>query len=92
MALIHINAATATTATPLVEIPTGLDYVAVQIYNGHSAAIFVGDADVTTTGVNRGNSISNGTSVQIWLSGGDTLWAVSAAASAAGAISVVYSG
>jgi hypothetical protein len=92
MALIHINADTKTTATPLVQIPTGLDYVAVQIYNGHSAAIFIGDSDVTTTGANRGNSIANGTSQQIWLSGGDTLWAVSAAASAAGAISVVYSG
>jgi hypothetical protein len=92
MALIHINAATKTTATPLVQIPSGLDYVAVQIYNGHSAAIFIGDSDVTTSGTNRGNSIANNTSVQIWLSGGDILWAVSAAASAADAISIVYSG
>lgn len=92
MALIHINAATATTPTPLITIPAGIDYVAVQIYNGHSAAIFIGDDTVASSGVNRGNSIANGTSLQIWLSGGDTLWAVSAAASAAGAISAVYSG
>lgn len=92
MALIHINTETKTTATPLVEIPTGLDYVAIQIYNGHSAAIFIGDSSVTTSGANRGNSIANGTSQQIWLSGGDVLWGISAAASATGAISVVYSG
>jgi len=92
MALRHINAQSQTTATPLLQIPTGLDYVAVQIYNGHSAAIFVGDSTVAASGATRGNSIANGTSQQIWLNGGDTLWVISAAASAAGAISVVYSG
>lgn len=92
MALVHINTETKTTATPLVQIPYGTDYVAIQIYNGHSAAIFLGDGDVTTSGTTRGNSLANGTSLQIWLKGGDVLWAVSAAASAAGAISVVYSG
>ena len=92
MALIHLNTETKTTATPLLQIPNGIDYVAVQIYNGHSAAIFVGDNDVTTSGATRGNSIANGTSQQIWLKGGDILWGISAAASATGAISVVYSG
>ncbi len=92
MAVIHLNTETKTTATPLVQIPYGTEYVAVQIYNGHSAAIFVGDADVATSGVTRGNSIANGTSLQIWLKGGDVLWGISAAASATGAISAVYSG
>jgi hypothetical protein len=92
MALIHINAQSQTTPTPLVQIPSGIDYVAVQIFNGHSAAIYVGDETVDNTGATRGNAISNNTSQQIWLSGGDTLWFVSAAQSAAGAISVIYSG
>jgi hypothetical protein len=91
MALVHINAQSQATATPLVQIPTGIEYVAIQIYNGHSAAIYVGDATVASSGATRGNAISNNTSQQIWLNGGDTLYVISAIASAAGAISIIYS-
>ena len=92
MALTHSNATVQTTASLIVELPVGVPHTAVQIFNGHSAAIFLGDANVTTGGATRGNSVAAGTSVQVWLRGGDKLYAVAAAATATGAVSVIYSG
>ena len=92
MAVQHINATTQTVATPLVTIKTGLrQTAAVQIYNGHSAAIFIGDNTVTTSGANIGRTIATGGSFQLWLNSGDVIWGISAAASAAGAIVITYS-
>ena len=91
MALVHVNTSTRTTSSILFQMSAGIPSTAVQIYNGHSAAIFLGDTTVTTTGATIGNSIAAGGSVQIWLKANDIVYAVSAAASAAGAISVLYS-
>ena len=92
MAVQHINATTQTVATPLVTIKTGLrQTAAVQIYNGHSAAIFIGDNTVTTSGTNIGRTIPANGSFQLWLNSGDVIWGISAAASAAGAIVITYS-
>jgi hypothetical protein len=92
MALQHINASTQTVATPLVTIKTGLrQTAAVQIYNGHSAAIFIGDNTVTTSGATIGRTISANGSFQLWLNSGDVIYGISAAASAAGAIVITYS-
>jgi hypothetical protein len=92
MALQHINASTQTVATPLVTIKTGLrQTAAVQIYNGHSAAIFIGDNTVTTSGATIGRTIAASGSFQLWLNSGDVIYGISAAASAAGAIVITYS-
>ena len=92
MALQHINASTQTVATPLVTIKTGLrQTAAVQIYNGHSAAIFIGDNTVTTSGATIGRPIAASGSFQLWLNSGDVIYGISAAASAAGAIVITYS-
>lgn len=92
MALQHVNATTFTTATVLATIKTGLRQTqAVQIYNGHSAAIFIGDSTVTTSGATIGRTIATGAQLQLWLNSGDVIYGISAAGSAAGAIVITYS-
>ena len=92
MALNHSNITVGTTPTPLVTLPNGVGYVAVQINNRDSAAIFLGDNAVTNTvGLNGGQNVAANATVQIWMHGNDSLYAVSAAGTSAGAVSVIYS-
>ena len=92
MALVHVNATTATTPQPLFTLPSGLPSTAVQICNNHTAVLYIGDATVSTSGATRGSQIAVNASQQVWLRSGDTVYGVTAAASAAGAISIIYSG
>jgi hypothetical protein len=92
MSLFHGNASSTTTAQPLVTIGPVKDYVAVSIQNNHSASVFVGDKTITTSGATQGHTIAAGATYQLWLSAGDTVYVISAASTAAGAISVLYSG
>jgi len=92
MALNHNNITVGTTPTLLLTMPNGVGYVAVQINNRDSAAIFLGDSAVTNTvGINGGQNVAASTTVQIWMHGNDSLYAVSAAGTATGAVSVIYS-
>ena len=93
MALIHSNITVGTSPTALVTIPNGVGYVAVSIQNRDTAAIYVGDASVTAaSGANGGHSIAatSGT-LQVWMHGNETIYAVSAAGTTTGAVSVIYS-
>jgi hypothetical protein len=92
MAIAHINATVRTTATPIVQLPTGLPYTAVQICNGDTQSIWIGDATITTTGATKGTVITAGSVFTIWLHAGDVLYGISAAGTAAGAVTAVYSG
>jgi phosphoglycolate phosphatase-like HAD superfamily hydrolase len=93
MALIHSNITVGTTPTALVTIPNGVGYVAVQIQNRDSVAIYVGDSAVTAaSGANGGHTVAATTgSLQIWMHGNETIYAVSAAGTSTGAVSVIYS-
>ena len=93
MALIHSNVTVGTTPTLLLTLPNGVGYVAVSIQNRDSAAIYVGDNNITAaSGANGGHLIAatSGT-FQIWLHGNETLYAISAAGTSTGAVSVLYS-
>ena len=93
MALVHTNSTVGTTITKIISIPPSKGQsVAVQIQNLDSAAVFIGDATITTSGASRGHSIAANTSFQLWLSGGDEVFAISAAGTTAGAVVVTYSG
>ena len=92
MALVHINATTATTPQPLFTLPSGLPSTAVQICNNHTAVLYIGDASISVSGATRGSQIAVNASQQVWLRPEDTVWGVTAAASATGAISIIYSG
>jgi len=92
MALVHLNNTVQTTPTLIAAIPAGIGRSrAVQIYNGHSSAIYIGDTSITTSGATIGRSIAASGSFQLWLDGGDKIYAISAAATAAGAVVVTYS-
>jgi hypothetical protein len=92
MAVEHNNVTVKTIATPIVALASGLPYTAVQICNGDSASIFIGDATIATSGATKGTVITAGSVFTIWLHAGDVLYAISAAGTAAGAVTVVYSG
>ena len=92
MALVHSNNQVQTTATLIASLPVSMGQnKAIQIYNGHSAAIFIGDATITTSGATIGRTIAAAGSFQLWLNGGDKVYAISAAQTAAGAVVVTYS-
>ena len=91
MALNHINVTVGTTPTQLVTLPNGVGYVACQIFNNDSAAIFIGDAQVDKANPGIGLRIAAAASLQIWLHGNETIYAISAAGTANGAVAVVYS-
>jgi hypothetical protein len=92
MALIHLNNQVQTTATLIASLPPSMGQgKAVQIYNGHSAAIFVGDITIATSGATIGRTIAASGTFQLWLNGGDKIYAISAAQTAAGAVVVTYS-
>ena len=92
MAVAHSNVTVKTIATPIVEMPTGLPYTAVQICNGDSQSIWIGDSTIATSGATKGTVIAAGSVFTIWLHAGDVLYGISAAGTAAGAVTVVYSG
>jgi uncharacterized protein with beta-barrel porin domain len=91
MAFIHNNVQVQTTPTLIAKIEPTSRYTAVSIQNTHSAAIFVGDANVTTSGATIGHSVAANATYQVWVNAGDKIYAVAAAQTAAGAISVIYS-
>jgi uncharacterized membrane protein YjjB (DUF3815 family) len=91
MAFNHTNVTVGTTPTILFTVPSGLAYTAVQICNNHTAPLYLGDISVAVSGATRGNQLASNASVQIWLNAGDTIYGVTAAATATGAISIIYS-
>ena len=93
MALVHLNATVGTTNNIIFSLPTGLPRsIAVQIQNLDSAAIFIGDSAVTTSGANRGHSIAANATFQLWLAPGDAVYGISAAGTTTGAVVITYSG
>jgi hypothetical protein len=92
MALQHINSQVQTTATLIAELPVSMGRnIAVQIYNNHSSAIYIGDESITTSGATIGRPMSATSSFQLWLNGGDKIYAISAAQTADGACIVTFS-
>lgn len=92
MAVEHTNVTVKTIATPIVALATGLPYTAVQICNGDTQSIWIGDASIATSGATKGTVITAGSVFTIWLHAGDVLYGISAAGTAAGAVTAVYSG
>jgi len=87
----HDNTTVTTSPTPLVTLPNGVGYVAVQIFNNDTAAIFIGDNAVDKANPGIGLKIAAGASLQLWVHGNETIYAISSAGTANGAVAVVYS-
>lgn len=81
-----------TTAIAIAVLPVSMGQSkAIQVHNNDSASIFVGASNVTATGATKGRVVAAGASYQIWVNGGDVIYAVSAAGTTAGAVVVQYS-
>jgi hypothetical protein len=92
MAFQTTNNTVGTTATLIVELPITMGQGrAVQIQNTDAQSIFLGESNVTTSGTTKGHIVLAGQTYQLWLSGGDIVYAISAAGTAAGAVNVQYS-
>jgi hypothetical protein len=92
MALKHINTQVQTTPTLIAALPPSAGQrVPVQIYNNHSGTIYIGDSTISTSGATIGRPMSATSSFQVWLNGGDEIYAISATQTAAGACIVTYS-
>jgi len=92
MAFKHVNTQTLTTVSALFTVDKNAKPLTpITIYNGHSAAIFVGDATIATSGATIGRTISAASSQTFYANPHDVVYAISAAASAAGAVVITYS-
>ncbi len=92
MAFKHVNSQTLTTVSALVTIDKNArPLTPVNIHNGHSAAIFIGDQTITTSGATIGRTLAAGANQIFYANPNDVIYAISAAASAAGAVVITYS-
>jgi hypothetical protein len=91
MATKHINSQTLTTASILFTVDKNArPLTPVNIHNGHSAAIFVGDSTITTSGATIGRTIAASANQIMYVNANDVIYGISAAASAAGAVVITY--
>lgn len=92
MAVVHSSTVVRTTPTRILQIPSGVQYTTVTIYNGNANSIFIGDATISTSGATKGLTVAAASSAVICLNANDVLYAIAAAATAAGDVVVLYSG
>lgn len=93
MALIH-NSFTlaANTATVIATVPLNNPRTSVVVTNVDSASVYLGDSSVSTgADANRGIKVATNTNQEIWLNGGDSLYAISLAGTSAYGVAVLYS-
>jgi hypothetical protein len=92
MAFKHVNSQTLTTVSALVTIDRNArPLTPVNIHNGHSAAIFIGDATISTSGATIGRTLAANANQIFYANPNDVIYAISAAASAEGAVVITYS-
>jgi len=92
MAFKHFNASTQTTPSILHQVDSNATpQTPITIYNGHSAAIFIGDSTIATSGATIGTTLNNAARLTVYAGPNDTIYAISASGSAAGAIVITYS-
>ena len=92
MAFYSDNITVLTTPTLILQVPHHVGQGrAVQIQNSDTAAIFIGTSTVTTSGATRGRQLAANGTYQVWINGGDIIYAISAAGTTTGAVTIQYS-
>jgi hypothetical protein len=92
MALVHSNNTVGTTATLIASLPPSMGQrQAIQIFNGSAVSIYVGDTTIATSGATIGRTIAASGTFQMWLNGGDKVYAIATVATTAGSVVVTYS-
>jgi hypothetical protein len=93
MPLVHNNITVGTTPICIATLPPGIQLTSVIVNNNDTSTIFIGDANITASaGLNQGLPVTTRVNQQVWLNAGDKLYAVSAAGTTTGAVTVLYSG
>jgi hypothetical protein len=92
MAVVHLTPIVRASVHQILQIPSGVQYTTVSIYNGSANAIFVGDKTCTTSGANKGMTIAADSSLVLCLNAGDVLYAIAASATSAGDVVILFSG
>jgi|LakMenEpi03Aug12_release.lakeMendotaPanAssembly.Ray.scaffolds.fasta_scaffold605636_2 hypothetical protein len=92
MALVQQNPIVTTAAAKLFQLPNGVQYTTVTIYNGSASPIYVGGSSVATSGATKGATIAAASSLVICLNANDALWAIAGSATSAGDVVVLFSG
>lgn len=75
----------------IADIPAGDLATQVSIYNNHNQDVHVGGPSVATSNANVGFRIPANTGAQIWLRGGEALYAVTTIAATTPALTVLFS-
>ena len=92
MALVQTNNTVGTTAQSVFIVPIGnRQNIPVYIDNLDTAAIWIGDAAITTSGATQGIKLAAGASRQLWCNSGDNIYAISAAGTGAGLVVITAS-
>lgn len=88
-----MNATVGTTASKVFILPPGTGYTAVQFSNTHTSAMFLGaSSSVSASGANHGLLLAANSNSQVWMRGGDEIWAIASVASGTGDLAILYSG
>lgn len=77
----HSTTTVGTTTVMLFEAPTTYGKVSLYITNEGGSKAYLGDANVTTTGVLEGYNLDNGEHLNMELNGGEQIWCKSASSS-----------
>ena len=91
MTVVHESFTVGTTPVLIAEIPAKNPTTSVDIVNDDNNSIYIGDATVTTSGVDKGLTVKKDSVYTLQLNATDKLYAVAAATTGANAVSVVYS-
>ena len=82
----------AATPTAIATVPLNNPRTSVLVTNVDSASVYLGDSSVSTgANADRGIRVATNTNQEVWLNGGETLYAVSLAGTTNYAVAVLYS-
>jgi hypothetical protein len=91
MALNHETFTVGTSPILLLTLGPKEPKTTVTIVNDDNNSIYVGDAQVSSSGVNKGLTVKKDSAYEFELHAGDKLYAVAATSTAANAVSILYS-
>lgn len=77
MAVDHYTITVGTTPIKIIQAPAGVDICKAYVTNHDNAALYIGDATVSTSGSNWGFTIIKDASYEFELAAGDSLYAIS---------------
>jgi hypothetical protein len=91
MAIVHNSVTVGTEPTIIATIPAGNPTTVVLVSNTDAQTIWLGDETLSSTGATKGIRMASAANLEVSLNAGDVLYSISAAGTAANAVTVLYS-